>query len=102
MKPELLPAKMPEEKRDEAEMNAMKMKAERQAELQEEKAKARRDPTPRIPKKHLKAEYRRGQKEAKLPETMSADKFREHILSMSLFPNLHNKPLMMRSLDASM
>ena len=102
MKPELLPARMPEEMRDEAEMNAMKIKAERQAEVQEEKAKARRDPTPKLAKKHLKEEYRKGQKEAKLPETMDAGKFREKILAMSLFPNIHNKPLMMSSLDASM
>jgi len=109
MKPELLSAKMPEEKRDEAEMNAMKIKAERSAELMEEKAKAKRDKMAVVEgsggkkrgAKMLKAEYKRG-KMTKDAEVMDSTKFREHILSMSLFPNIHNKPLMMSGLDSSM
>ena len=107
MKSELLPAKMPEEKRDEAELNAMKMKAERSAELMEEKAKAKRDKMAvatggkKRGSKMLKAEYKRG-KMTKDAEVMDSTKFREHILAMSLFPNIHNKPLMMSGLDSSM
>lgn len=108
-KPSLLPAVMPEEDRDEAELNSMKMKSERLAASLDKKRKEERDKMAVVAatggkkkgKAQLKQEYRRGMMQKKA-EVMDSDKFREHILSMSLFPNIHNKQMMMTNLDASM
>ena len=90
----LLPARASEESRDKANL----LKTEMEAEYVEHK-RAKANPTKKMGKKILKAEYKRGQMQPQA-DVMERHDYRRHILSLSLFPNLFNRAMVMTHEDA--
>lgn len=88
---QVLPARAPEEDRDKAHL----LKAEMEAEYKTAKA----NPTKKMGKKILKAEYKRGQMQHQA-DVMERHDYRRHILALSLFPNLFNRAMVMTHEDA--
>lgn len=87
----LLPARASEEDRDKANL----LKTEMEAEYKTAKA----NPTKKMGKKMLKAEYKRGQMQHQA-DVMERHDYRRHILALSLFPNLFNRAMVMTHEDA--
>lgn len=88
---QLLPARASEEDRDKANL----LKTEMEAEYKTAKA----NPTKKMGKKMLKAEYKRGQMQHQA-DVMERHDYRRHILALSLFPNLFNRAMVMTHEDA--
>ena len=88
---QLLPARASEEDRDKSHL----LKAEMEAEYKTAKA----NPTKKMGKKMLKAEYKRGQMQHQA-DVMERHDYRRHILALSLFPNLFNRAMVMTHEDA--
>ena len=89
---QLLPARASEEDRDKANL----LKTEMEAEYKTAKA----NPTKKMGKKMLKAEYKRGQMQHQA-DVMERHDYRRHILALSLFPNLFNRAMVMTHEDAA-
>ena len=90
----LLPARASEEDRDKANL----LKADMEAEYVEHK-RALANPTKKMGKKILKAEYKKRKMQPQ-PDVMERNDYRRHILSLSLFPNLFNRAMVMTYEDA--
>ena len=90
----VMKANHPEEDRDKAHL----LKAEMAAEYHN--AKERAEPTKKRGRQLLKQEFKRGQMEHHAPVEPAVE-FRHRILSVSLFPNLYNREMVMSDLGAS-
>ena len=88
---QLLPARASEEDRDKAHLLKMEMEAEHKM--------AKANPTKKMGKKILKAEYKKGQMQHEA-DVMERHDYRRHILALSLFPNLFNRAMVMTHEDA--
>ena len=94
-KSQLLPAHLPEDVRDEAELNAEKIEAE--YEVARRARAARHNPSRRRGAQIMRQMHKEGMREHAIDGDYvnKSQKMREHILSMSLFPNIYNKKMVM-------
>lgn len=93
-KQNLIPVRVSEEDQDKANL----LKADTEAVYMEMK-RALANPTKKMGKKILKAEYKKRKMQPQ-PDVMERNDYRRHILSLSLFPNLFNRAMVMTYEDA--